>query len=259
MNKLDKHSVSRWCFSGTDIDSLCKKLASIGVQGLDLPSLGEAKVVRDHGLAIPVTAPEPDSDRIGAIPHGFNDPKHWGALHKLYEDYLPKAAALGVPQVIVFSGNRSAEISDEQGRENCAEGIAPLLPIAAELGITLTMELLNSKVDHHGYQCDHTSWGVRLCKLLNHPSFGLLYDIYHMQIMEGDVIQTIRDQHQHISHYHTAGVPGRNEFGANQELNYPAIFQTIADTGYDGFLGHEYLPTTGDPFEFLPEVLKMTV
>jgi hydroxypyruvate isomerase len=178
------------------------------------------------------------------------------ALHAIYEKLIPAAADLGVKQVICFSGNRDG-LSDEAGLENCAVGLAPLIPLAKNHGVTLVMELLNSKVDHPDYQCDHTAWGVALCEKLSTDHFKLLYDIYHMHIMEGNVIRTIKDHHQHISHYHTAGVPGRNEFDATQELNYAAISSAIANTDYVGYIGQEYIPTTDDPFEFLPRAIDL--
>jgi len=178
------------------------------------------------------------------------------ALHAIYEKLIPAAADLGVKQVICFSGNRDG-LSDEAGLENCAAGLAPLIPLAEIHGVTLVMELLNSKVDHPDYQCDHTAWGVALCKKMSTDHFKLLYDIYHMHIMEGNVIRTIKDHHQHISHYHTAGAPGRNEFDATQELNYAAISSAIANTDYIGYIGQEYIPTTDDPFEFLPRAIEL--
>ena len=197
--------------------------------------------VQSLGIECSVTAAHPDENDIGTIEKGFNNPDFHPALHAIYESLIPAAAKLGVKQVICFSGNRDG-ISDPQGVENCATGLAPLIPLAEQHGITLVMELLNSKVDHPDYQCDHTSWGVALCERINSPHFKLLYDIYHMQVMEGDVIRTIRDNHQHISHYHTAGVPGRNEFDSTQELNYAPIARAIAETGFDGFIPR-YLST----------------
>ena len=158
--------------------------------------------------------------------------------------------------MICFSGNREG-LSDDEGLLNCATGIRRLLPLAQRLGIALVMELLNSRVDHPDYQCDHTDWGVKLCRLLDSPNFGLLYDIYHMQIMEGDVIRTIREHHRPIKHYHTGGCPGRNEIDATQELNYPAIVKAIADTGYQGYIGQEFIPISGDPINSLRAAVEI--
>jgi len=251
-----RHSVSRWCFGSTPLDALCKKCLQYGITGIDLLKLDEIPIVQSLGMECSITAAHPDENDIGEIEKGFNNPSFHPALHEIYQKLIPAAAALGVKQVICFSGNRDG-ISEQDGLSHCATGLAPLIPLAQQHGITLVMELLNSKVDHPDYQCDHTAWGAALCERIGSAHFKLLYDIYHMQIMEGDVIRTIQTYHQHISHYHTAGVPGRHEFNDAQELNYPAIAQAIEATGFDGFIGQEYVPTTEDPFEFLPKAVKL--
>ena len=251
-----RHSVSRWCFGSTPLDALCKKCFQYGITGIDLLKLDEIPIVQSLGMECSITAAHPDENDIGEIEKGFNNPSFHPALHEIYQKLIPAAAALGVKQVICFSGNRDG-ISEQDGLSHCATGLAPLIPLAQQHGITLVMELLNSKVDHPDYQCDHTAWGAALCERIGSAHFKLLYDIYHMQIMEGDVIRTIQTYHQHISHYHTAGVPGRHEFNDAQELNYPAIAQAIKATGFDGFIGQEYVPTTEDPFEFLPKAVKL--
>ena len=251
-----KHSVSRWCFGSTPLDALCQKCLQYGITGIDLLKLDEIPTVQSLGMECSITAAHPDENDIGEIEKGFNNPSFHPALHKIYQKLIPAAAALGVKQVICFSGNRDG-ISEQDGISHCATGLAPLIALAQQHGITLVMELLNSKVDHPDYQCDHTAWGAALCERIGSAHFKLLYDIYHMQIMEGDVIRTIQTYHQHISHYHTAGVPGRHEFNDAQELNYPAIAQAIKATGFDGFIGQEYMPTTEDPFEFLPKAVKL--
>ena len=251
-----KHSVSRWCFGSTPLDEFCQKCLQYGITGIDLLKLDEIPTVQSLGMECSITAAHPDENDIGEIEKGFNNPSFHPALHKIYQKLIPAAAALGVKQVICFSGNRDG-ISEQDGISHCATGLAPLIALAQQHGITLVMELLNSKVDHPDYQCDHTAWGAALCERIGSAHFKLLYDIYHMQIMEGDVIRTIQTYHQHISHYHTAGVPGRHEFNDAQELNYPAIAQAIKATGFDGFIGQEYMPTTEDPFEFLPKAVKL--
>ena len=251
-----RHSVSRWCFGSTPLDEFCQKCLQYGITGIDLLKLDEIPTVQSLGMECSITAAHPDENDIGEIQKGFNNPSFHPALHKIYQKLIPAAAALGVKQVICFSGNRDG-ISEQDGISHCATGLAPLIPLAQQHGITLVMELLNSKVDHPDYQCDHTAWGAALCERIGSAHFKLLYDIYHMQIMEGDVIRTIQTYHQHISHYHTAGVPGRHEFNDAQELNYPAIAQVIKATGFDGFIGQEYMPTTEDPFEFLPKAVKL--
>ena len=251
-----RHSVSRWCFGSTPLDALCQKCLQYGITGIDLLKLDEIPTVQSLGMECSITAAHPDENDIGEIEKGFNNPSFHPALHEIYQKLIPAAAALGVKQVICFSGNRDG-ISEQDGISHCATGLAPLIALAQQHGITLVMELLNSKVDHPDYQCDHTAWGAALCERIGSAHFKLLYDIYHMQIMEGDVIRTIQTYHQHISHYHTAGVPGRHEFNDTQELNYPAIAQAIKATGFDGFIGQEYMPTTEDPFEFLPKAVKL--
>lgn len=255
-----KHSVSRWCFSTTPLDQLCEKCHQFGITGLDLLTLDEIPVAQANGIKCSITAAHPDRDGIGEIEKGFNHPPYHSALHQIYQKLIPAAAKLGVRQVICFSGNRTNDgisVNDEQGIKNCAQGLAPMVALAKKCNVTLVMELLNSKVDHPDYQCDHTAWGVALCNQINSPHFKLLYDIYHMQIMEGDVIRTIQQNHQYISHYHTAGVPSRHELDASQELNYSAISHAIAATGFNGFIGQEYLPRTNDPFKFLPYAVEM--
>lgn len=250
------HSVSRWCFQSTPLDILSQKCHSLGISALDLLTLEEISQAQKLGLKCAITAAHPDANNIGSIEKGFNNPAYHPALHQIYQHLIPAAAALQVQQVICFSGNRCG-LSNSEGIDHCVSGLAPLIPLAKQHGVTLVMELLNSKVDHPDYQCDHTSWGAKLCERLNSPHFKLLYDIYHMQIMEGDIIRTIQSYHQHISHYHTAGVPGRHEFDASQELNYPAIAVAIKATGFDGYIGQEYVPSTDDPFEFLPRAIEL--
>ena len=161
-----------------------------------------------------------------------------------------------VPNVVCFSGRREG-LSDEKGLAHCAAGLKQIMPVAEEHGVTVCMELLNSTVDHPDYQCDHTEWGVELVERVGSPRFRLLYDIYHMQIMEGDVIRTIRNHHDAIAHYHTGGVPGRNEIDDTQELHYPAIVRAIAETGYEGFIGQEFVPTADDPLRSLREAIEI--
>jgi len=176
-------------------------------------------------------------------------------LVKESERLLPLVAAAGIPQMVVFSGNR-AGMSDAEGLENCAIGLRRIMPLAERLGVTVIMELLNSKVDHKDYMCDHTTWGVELCKRVGSARFKLLYDVYHMQIMEGDVIRTIRDNFEYIGHYHTGGVPGRHEIDDSQELNYPRIMLTLAELGFTGFVGQEFIPVR-DPMVSLREAYTL--
>jgi hydroxypyruvate isomerase len=251
-----RQSVSRWCFDAFPLETLCEKAAEIGLAGIDLLHPADVPTVRSFGLCCPVTAAPEHESGLGCIERAFNRPEHHDTLEEIYRALIPAAAATGTPHVITFSGNRGG-LSDAKGLDHCAAGLERILPLAEEHDVVLVMELLNSKVDHPDYQCDHTAWGVALCEKLGHPRFKLLYDIYHMQVMEGDVIATIRDHIGHIAHFHTAGVPGRHELAEEQELNYPAIARAIAATGFSGFVGHEFVPTASDPFASLGEAARM--
>jgi hydroxypyruvate isomerase len=226
----------------------------LGLDSVELLERDEWPIARSHGLTCAMgyaAVPDPRT----RLTRGFNRVEHHAWLVPAYERTIPLAAASGVPNLICFSGNRDGQ-TDEEGLAACARGIAALLPAAERHGVTICMELLNSKVDHPDYQCDRTSWGVALAKRLGSERFKLLYDIYHMQIMEGDVIRTIRDNHQYIAHYHTAGVPGRHEIDASQELNYPAIMRAIAETGFTGYVAQEFIPTR-DPRTSLAEAVRI--
>ena len=247
-----RQSVSRWCFDAFSLETLCEKAVETGLGGIDLLPPAEVPTIQSFGLTCPVTAAPEHESGLGCIERAFNRREHHDTLEDIYRALIPAAAACGTPNVITFSGNRNG-LSDEEGLDNCAAGLERILPLAEEHGVVLVMELLNSKVDHPDYQCDHTAWGVALCRKLGHPRFKLLYDIYHMQVMEGDIIATIESQIDHIAHFHTAGVPGRHELGDDQELNYPAIARAVARTGFSGFVGHEFVPTAEDPFASLAE------
>jgi hydroxypyruvate isomerase len=232
----------------------------MGIESVELLLPGELPALEKHGLVCAMvsfpTGTTPAGVKVGCIEKAFNRIEHHETLVSIYEPHLKAAAAAGATQVICFPGNREG-MSDEQGLENCAIGLKRLLPLAEKLGVTMVMELLNSKVDHPDYMCDHTAWGVELCKRIGSGNFKLLYDIYHMQVMEGDVIATIRASHEFISHYHTGGVPGRNEIDGTQELNYPAIMRAIAATGYQGFVGQEFIPQRPDKLSSLSEGVEI--
>jgi hydroxypyruvate isomerase len=243
------HSVCKWCYNDIPLDDLCAAGKEFGLQSVELLMPGDFKTLEKHGMTCAmVSFPSGTTDKgvkVGGIERAFNRTEHHDALVAAYEPHLRACAEVGAKQAICFSGNRDG-MSDEQGLEHCATGLRRLLPLAEKLGITLVMELLNSKVNHPDYMCDRTAWGVELCKRAASPNFKLLYDIYHMQIMEGDVIATIRSSHECFSHYHTGGVPGRNEIDESQELFYPAIMRAIADTGYKGYVGQEFIPKRPD-------------
>lgn len=255
-----RHSFCRWCYGGVPLEDLCIAAREIGIPSIDLVMPDDLELLAKHGLVSAMISfplgETPEGAMVGCIEKAFNRLENHDTLVRIYEPHLRAAAAGGAKNVIVFSGNREG-ISDEQGLENCAIGLRRLLPLAAELGLTLVMELLNSKVDHPDYQCDHSAWGIRLCELLASPNFGLLYDIYHMQIMEGDIIRTIRDHHRWFAHYHTGGCPGRNEIDGRQELNYPAIMRAISATGYSGFVAQEFIPVDADPLASLRRAVEI--
>lgn len=234
------HSVCRWCYNDFSLEELCETARDLGLKSIDLTGPKEWPVLKRYGL----TCAMPHGAGLG-IERGFNNPELHDELVKSYTEIIPLVAEAGMKQIICFSGNRNG-LDDAEGIRNCAEGLRKVMPVAEKYNVTMCMELLNSKVDHADYQADHTSWGVEVCKAVGSEKMKLLYDIYHMQIMEGDVIATIRKYHPYISHYHTGGVPGRNEIDETQELNYPAIMRAIVETGYKGFVAQEFIPTRED-------------
>ncbi|MEM9687768.1 MAG: TIM barrel protein [Bacteroidota bacterium] len=245
------HAACRWCYQDIPLRQFAEQSKALGLKAIDLLRPEEWKIVQNSGLQCSLA-----TDTFASIPHGFNDPKNHRNLQKNYRKLISKAANAGIKQVIVFSGNRNG-ISDETGLEHCARGLDALVKHAGKHNVTLIMELLNSKVDHADYQCDHTPWGVQLVDKIGSPHFKLLYDIYHMQIMEGDVIATIRKYKDYIAHYHTGGVPGRHEINDAQELNYPAIMRAIAVTGFKGYVAQEFIPTYKDKMEALKESIMI--
>ena len=245
------HSASRWCYSKLDLESLCLEAKKIGLKGIDLLKPSDVDTVQAHGLVCSMVNPEEFSLTIG-----FNDPANHSELQKTYSELIAFAGNKGVKNIICFSGNRNG-ISDQEGLENCAKGLEPLVKQAEKEGVVIHMELLNSKVDHADYQCDHSEWGVDLCKMLGSESFKLLYDIYHMQIMEGDIIATIRKYHPYFGHYHTGGVPGRKDIDETQELYYPAIMKAIVETGYKGFVAQEFVPRSENPIDSLTKCIEI--
>jgi hydroxypyruvate isomerase len=244
------HSVSQWCYGKMPIEDLIQACKVIGIKSIELLHPDKWKTVVESGLTCAMAY----ANGVW-LEHGFNDPKNHEQFLKDYSAAIPVLADAGLKNVICFSGNRRG-LTDEQGWENCARGLEPILKIAQQHNVTVQMELLNSKVDHKDYQCDRTEWGVRLCEKLGSENFKLLYDIYHMQIMEGDVIATIKKYHQYIGHYHTAGVPGRNEIDDTQELYYPAIMRAIVETGFKGFVGQEFVPKR-EPLKSLEESIRV--
>lgn len=245
------HSVCRWCYSDIPLEDLCQAAKNIGITSIDLTGPDEWPVLRKYGL----TCAMPQGAGKG-IEKGFNNPQYHDELIASYEAIIPKLVRAGLDRIICFSGNRNG-LDDEKGIANCAAGLKRLMPLAEKHNITVVMELLNSKVDHPDYQCDRTAWGVALCDAVGSPNFKLLYDIYHMQIMEGDVIATIKKYHPYIAHYHTGGVPGRHEIDESQELYYPAIMKAIVDTGFKGYVAQEFIPKQKDKIGSLRQGVRI--
>ncbi|HEX3951224.1 MAG TPA: TIM barrel protein [Steroidobacteraceae bacterium] len=249
-----KQSFCRWPYARTQLPEVCRRAKQIGFAAIDLLYTDEWPVARGAGLTVSMGYA---SRREKFIATGFNDPANHALLLGELETAIPLAAAANVPNVIAMFGNRVAGIDDAAAIANCTAGLAKIAPLAEKHGVTVCVELLNSKVDHPGYQGDHTAFGVAVARAVNSPRVKLLYDIYHMQIMEGDVIRTIRDNINWIGHFHTGGVPGRHEINGTQELNYRAIATAIADLNYQGFVAHEFVPTRSDPFESLTEAFQL--
>lgn len=247
-----RHSVCKWCYNNLTLEELASKAKEIGLSSIELVGEEGWPTLKKHGLTCALPSM---SGLASSLTKGFNDPKNHDELIASFEAAFPKIQAAGYNTVICFSGNRSG-MSDIDGMMNCAAGLKKLMKSAEKHKITMIMELLNSKVDHKDYMCDHTAWGAALCEMVGSENFKLLYDIYHMQIMEGDVIATIRKYHQYIGHYHTGGVPGRNEIDETQELNYPAIMKAIYDTGFKGFVGQEFIPKR-DPLTSLKQGVQI--
>lgn len=231
-------------------EDFCRECYRMGIESVELLGRDEWPIVKKVGLTCAMCN-GPDS-----IPYGWNRVEHHDDLLAKFEKAIPEVASNGFPNIITFSGNRKG-MSDEQGIENCVKGLKRLMPIAEKHKVTVILELLNSKVDHKDYMADHTAWGVEVCKQVGSERLKLLYDIYHMQIMEGDLIRTIRDNIQYIGHFHTGGNPGRNEIDSTQEINYPAVMAAIVATGYKGFVGQEFVPKRPDPLASLKQAIEI--
>ena len=241
------HSVCKWCYPKIELEALAVAGKEFGLRSIELLEVKEIPTVQKHGLTCAMVSGIP-----GGIGKGLNRLENHDAIAAWFEATAPAVAKLGCENVICFSGNRAGQ-SDEDGIKNCAAGLKRLLPIAEKHKVVLVMELLNSKVDHADYQCDLSRWGVALCEAVGSERFKLLYDIYHMQIMEGDVIATIKKHHKWFAHYHTGGVPGRHEIDETQELNYPAIMQAIVATGFKGHVAQEFIPARTDALASLKQ------
>jgi hydroxypyruvate isomerase len=246
-----KQSVCRWCFDELSTEDLCKLANEIGLVGIDLLGPSDWPVLEKYGLESTMC----NGAEI-SLEKGWNNKDYHSALLNNYRGMIPLVAKAGHKNLICFSGNRDG-LDDETGLKNCADGLKQIMALAEKSKVTIVMELLNSKIDHVDYQCDRTNWGVELVKKVGSENFKLLYDIYHMQIDEGDANRTIKDNYQYIAHYHTAGVPGRHEIDDSQELNYPAIMRAILDTGFKGYVAQEFIPLNPDRAGSLKEAVRI--
>ena len=245
-----KQSVSRWCYKDIPLDKFCAAAARIGLQGIDLLEPADYETPRRYGLRCTMGY----AADLMTIPNGFNRRENHAGIEHAFRIGIPQAAKAGVPNVIGFSGNRRG-MSDEEGAVNAIAGLNRVKRIAEDNEVTICVELLNSKRDHPDYMADHTAWGASVAKEVNSPRVKLLYDIYHMQIMEGDLIETIKQNIQWIGHFHTGGVPGRHNLDASQEVNWRAVARSIADLGFKGYFAHEFVPQ-GDPLTALEQAVR---
>ena len=236
-----KQSVCHWCYGNVELEDLAKEAKKIGLVGIDLIGAEGWDILKKYDLISTMCYGDLEGKSARSLTNGWCDKRFHKDLIIHFTRHIKQVADAGWTNLICFSGNRR-NISDKEGMENCIRGLNKIIPIAEDHGVILHMELLNSKVDHSDYMCDNSIWGVELCKRLGSNNFKLLYDIYHMQIMEGDIIHTIRENHKYYGHYHTAGVPGRNELDDKQELFYPPIMKAIKETGFKGYVAQEFIP-----------------
>jgi hydroxypyruvate isomerase len=252
------HSVCKWCYPKIELKDLCIAGKEMGLTSIELLQPANFPTLKEHGLGCAMvsnpTVKGSDGKALGGIERAWNHKEHHDLLVQAYEPQINAVADAGFKNLICFSGNR-AGLDDEAGLKNCAEGLKKIMQLAEKRGVVICMELLNSRVNHPDYQCDKSAWGVELVKQIGSANFKLLYDIYHMQIMEGDVIATIRKQHENFAHYHTGGVPGRHEIDETQELNYGPIMRAIAETGFKGHVAQEFIPARPDAIASLRQAV----
>jgi hydroxypyruvate isomerase len=245
------HSVCRWCYDGIALDDLCEGVKKIGFDAIDLVPPKDWPVLKAHGIWSSMC----NGAEI-SLTKGWNHPEYHQTLVDSYTEHIGLVSAAGYRNLICFSGNREG-MDDETGLVNCMNGLKKIIGMAEQKGVVIHMELLNSKINHPDQMCDNSKWGIELVKRLGSDHFKLLYDIYHMQIDEGDVIRTINEHHEYFGHYHTGGVPGRHEIDESQELFYPAIMRAILATGHTGYVAQEYLPTRADQLASLEEGVRI--
>ena len=244
------HSVCHWCFEQIPLEEFLIILRRLGIGAIDLVGPKDWPLLKKHNIHCSMC----NGAELG-LTKGWNNPKYHKELIENYTKMIPLVAEAGYTNLICFSGNRDG-MTDQEGLLHCVTGLKQILPLAESHGVVIQMELFN-QIDHPDYMCDHSDWGIALCKALGSDYFKLLYDIYHMQIQEGDIIRTIQNNHQFFGHYHTAGVPGRHEIDETQELYYPAIMRAIAATGFDGFVAQEFIPTSEDPLASLVKAIEI--
>ena len=232
------HSVCWWTYGHLSIEEMCQAVKELKISAIDLVAPKDWPVLQKNGIYCSMCY----TSAKQSLTEGWNNPAFQPMLIRDFTEAIPLVAKAGYKNLICFSGNRNG-MDDQTGMNNCAEGLKKIIGLAEQHKVTIQMELFNSKVDHKDYMCDKSAWGIALCKKIGSPNFKLLYDIYHMQINEGDVIRTIRDHHEYFGHYHTAGVPGRHEIDESQELFYPAIMRAILETGHQGYVAQEFIPT----------------
>lgn len=245
------HSVCRWCYNDIPLDQLCVILKEMGLVGIDLVGPKDWHILKQHNLISTMC----NGAEISLV-QGWNNPQYHAKLIQNYTEHIELVSKAGYTNLICFSGNRNG-MDDEIGLKNCVTGLKKIMSLAEKKGVVIQMELFNSKVDHKDYMCDTSAWGVELCKQLGSPNFKLLYDIYHMQINEGDIIRTIRNNHQYFGHYHTAGVPGRHEIDETQEIYYPAVMKAIVETGFKQYVAQEFIPTGNDKLGSLRKAIQI--
>ncbi|MBL7709949.1 MAG: TIM barrel protein [Chitinophagaceae bacterium] len=245
------HSVCSWTYNFIPLEELCGLVKKLRFSAIDLLAPKDWPTVQQHGITCSMCY---TAGKI-SLTEGWNDKKNHEWLIKDFTEAIPLVSKAGYKNLICFSGNRNG-MDDETGMKNCVEGLKKIMALAEQNNVIIQMELFNSKVDHKDYMADKSAWGVELCKRLGSPNFKLLYDIYHMQINEGDVIRTIQDNHFYFGHYHTAGVPGRHEIDETQELFYPAIMKAILNTGYQGYVAQEFIPSAKENKDKLSALKK---
>ena len=246
------HSVSRWTFNYLSLDELCEAVKKLGFNAIDLVKPKDWPTLQQHGIYSSMCYTDGDNN----LNKGLNNPIYHENLIKEYLETIPIMAKAGYKNLICFTGKREG-MDDETGMKNCMDALKKILPFAEKNGVTMVMELLNSKIDHKDYMCNHVEWGAELCKRISSDNFKLLFDIYHMQIQQGDIIRNIRDYHQYIAHYHTGGIPGRHEINDTQELYYPAVMKAIVETGFKGYVAQEFVPTKKNKLDSLKEAIKI--